>query len=275
MGVKPRRHIVIPDLQIKPGVPLNHLNWIGEYIADKKPDVVVNIGDHYDMPSLSSYEKKGGTYFEGKRYKDDIAAGNLGWKMLTTPIARERNRIASNKKRQWVPELHYTMGNHENRIDRAVGDNAVLQGTIGYHDFFHPGWERHGFLEPVWLDGICYSHYFANPNTGRPYGGMIDTRLKNIGHSFVQGHQQVLSIGRRETLAGAQHGLIIGACYLQDEEYRGPQSNNEWRGIAVLNEVQDGSYDLCLVSLEYLCRRFEGMTLVDFLAKPELHVVYK
>ena len=48
---------VIPDCQIKEGVPTEHLEWAGQYIADKKPDVIVNIGDFWDMPSLSSYDK--------------------------------------------------------------------------------------------------------------------------------------------------------------------------------------------------------------------------
>lgn len=47
----PRRHLVIPDVQAKDGVPLDHLEWIGRYIADKRPDVIVCIGDFADMPS--------------------------------------------------------------------------------------------------------------------------------------------------------------------------------------------------------------------------------
>ena len=36
-------HFIIPDTQIKDGVPLDHLTWAGKYIAEKKPDVVVMI----------------------------------------------------------------------------------------------------------------------------------------------------------------------------------------------------------------------------------------
>jgi hypothetical protein len=195
--------------------------------------------------------------------------------MLTKPITREIWRLRKNKKRQWNPDLIYTLGNHENRIERAVENDAVLEGVIGYQDFNHHGWDRHGYLEPVWVDGICYAHTFVQPNSGRPYSGMMETRLKSIGHSFVAGHQQVLSIGRRETLAGAHHGLVVGAAYMHDEDYRGPQSNNEWRGICILNEVVNGSYDLCLVSLDYLCRKYEGMTRTEFMSHSELHITYK
>jgi hypothetical protein len=49
--------LVIPDCQIKEGVPLEHLTWAGKAIVDYKPDVVVNIGDFADMPSLSTTSK--------------------------------------------------------------------------------------------------------------------------------------------------------------------------------------------------------------------------
>ena len=50
------RHIIIHDTQCKPGVSLDHLSWVGEHIAHRKPDVIVHIGDHWDMPSLSTYD---------------------------------------------------------------------------------------------------------------------------------------------------------------------------------------------------------------------------
>jgi hypothetical protein len=53
----PRRVAVIPDTQLRPGVPLDHLDW--EAIHYYRPDVVVHLGGHWDMGSLSSYEKAG------------------------------------------------------------------------------------------------------------------------------------------------------------------------------------------------------------------------
>ena len=49
-------HAIIPDCQVKDGVDLSYLTWVGKYLAEKKPDVIVNIGDFADMPSLSSYD---------------------------------------------------------------------------------------------------------------------------------------------------------------------------------------------------------------------------
>jgi hypothetical protein len=51
---------------------------------------------------------------------------------------------------------------------------------------------------------------------------------------------------------------VAGSFYLHDEGYRGPQCNNEWRGIIVLNEVKDGDYDVMPLSMSYLERKFGG-----------------
>ena len=46
------KHMIIPDTQVKSGGKVDHLRWAGHYAADKKPDVIVHLGDHWDMPSL-------------------------------------------------------------------------------------------------------------------------------------------------------------------------------------------------------------------------------
>ena len=56
-------------------------------------------------------------------------------------------------------------------------------------------------------------------------------------------------------------------CYLHDEDYMGDQGNAYWRGILVKHEVRMGQYDLMEVSLDFLCRRFEGIPLWKFMRK--------
>ena len=63
------------------------------------------------------------------------------------------------------------------------------------------------------------------------------------------------------------YGLVAGSAYLHVEDYRGRQGQRHWRGIVVLNEVQDGEYDIMPLSLRYLCRRYEGMSLIDYMNK--------
>ena len=34
------KHMVIPDTQVKPDNPIEHLKWAGQYAVEKKPDVM-------------------------------------------------------------------------------------------------------------------------------------------------------------------------------------------------------------------------------------------
>lgn len=260
-------HIVIPDTQVKPGVPIDHLGWIGRYVVEHFwgwPDVkLIHLGDHWDLPSLSSYDQ-GKRQMEGRRYSADVAAGNRGIEVLCHPLISRNAHKARQKEKQWWPEAHLLRGNHEDRIRRVLDLEPRLDGVVGFDQLEAPGWTVHDFLEIVDLDGVWYSHYFYNPMTGRPYSGTIDNRLKQVGHSFTMGHQQTYLPGMRYVGGKQQRALIAGACYLHDEDYKGPQGNAHWRGILVCHQVEDGAYNLMEVDLDYLCRRFEDVPLAEF-----------
>lgn len=258
-----RSHLVIPDTQVKPGVDITHLRWIGQFIVDKKPDVIVHLGDHWDMPSLSSYDR-GKKQMEGRRYKADVIAGNYAMEVLDGPLNEYNDRQKAAKHAQYTPEKHLLRGNHEDRIVRATECDAALDGTIGLHDLESPGWQVHDFLRRVKIDGVFYAHYFYNPNSGRPMGGMVSTRLKTLGYSFTMGHQQVYDIAVRDVPGGKQRGLVAGACYLHEEEYKGPQGNDHWRGIIWKHQVKNGNYSITEVDLDYLCWKYEGVELDEW-----------
>jgi len=97
------------------------------------------------------------------------------------------------------------------------------------------------------------------------HGGQALTRLKTIGHSFVQGHQQVYESSVRFVAGKAQRAVIAGAYYLHDEDYKGYQGNAHWRGLLVFHEVEDGAFDIMEVSMNYLCLKYEGVTISQFL----------
>jgi len=250
---EPVRHLVIPDTQCKPDVNLDHLTWVGNYVVDQKPDVIIMIGDHWDLPSLSSYDV-GTLGFEGRRYKKDIEAGNKGMDMLMAPILAEQARQRKNKDKVYKPKMIFTLGNHENRITRAVNDDPKLEGLMSYEDFNlkQYGWEVLPFLEVATIDGICYSHYFTSGVMGRPVSSA--RALLNKKHqSCIMGHVQDRDIAFDKRGDGSRiTGLFAGICYQHDESYLTPQTNGSWRGLWVLNDVQNGAFDEMPVSLNYL-----------------------
>jgi len=255
-----RRHLVIPDTQVKPDVNTDHLAWAGEYAVEMLPDVIVHIGDHWDLPSLSSYDK-GKKSFEGRRYVNDIAAGNEAMDRFMEPIHREIKRRQKNKKKAWNPELHFCLGNHENRITRVVEDSAELESLMSFDDFNlkEHGFKVHDFLEPVVIDGVCYSHYHTSGIMGRPVSS-ARLMLTKKHMSTVMGHVQNRDIAYATKADGSRiTGIFAGIYYQHDEGYLTPQTNTSstWSGVWVLHEVQDGSFDEMPVSINWLRSKYE------------------
>lgn len=250
-------HVVIPDCQVRPGDNLDYLERIGMFLRDKQPDVVVNIGDFADMPSLSSYDI-GKKSFEGRRYISDVEAAREGMRRLFKPINEYNDRQRKNGKKQYKPQWELTLGNHCDRINRAVNSDPKLDGTIGIGDLDYEsfGWTVHPFLEVCVLDGIAYSHYFVTGTAGRP-ASSAQVLLNRKHMSCIAGHQQ----GRQAASAYRADGkritaIIAGSCYEHNEDYLGPQGNQHWRGLIQLHEVDDGEFDELYVSLNYLERRY-------------------
>lgn len=252
-------HLMIPDTQCKPDVDMEYLKHIGQYIVEKRPALIVHIGDHADLPSLSSYDR-GKKSAEGKRLQRDIDASIEGMRLLLQPLHELQTRQRKNKKQVYKPRMILTLGNHEERIMRHVEANPELEGFLSYDSLKYKefGWEVYDYLKPVVVNGVSYCHFMANPFTGKPYGGTAQNILKNVGESFCVGHKQTLDIATRFLPASGkqQWGIVAGACYTHEEGYKGHQGNHHWRGIVVKHNVQDGSFNPMFVSLDYLKERY-------------------
>ena len=247
--------LVIPDCQVKPGVDTNHLTWIGKYIVDKKPDIIVNLGDFWDMPSLSSYDI-GKKSFEGRRYINDVTFGNFAMAKLLEPLHDAQYLARQQKKKVYQPKKYFLLGNHEQRIERAVDSDPKLEGTIGYDDLYLDDWEVVPFLQPLNIQAVIFCHYLTSGVAGRPIvsAGSILTKRHQ---SAVVGHQQGKQVATAYRADGkALTAIIAGSCYLHDEDYMGIQGNKHWRGICVLHEVENGSFDEMFVSLNYLKQKY-------------------
>jgi Calcineurin-like phosphoesterase len=251
------KHLVLPDCQVKPGHDVSYLEWIGKYLVEKKPDVVVCLGDFADMESLSTYDY-GKKSFEGRRYKADIEASREAMSLLLSPLARYNQQQRKNAKAQYRPRMVLTLGNHEERINRAVNDDAKLEGVLSTTDLAYAefGWEVHPFLDVVVIDGIAYSHYFVTGVAGRP-AGTAAAQLRKTNMSCIAGHQQGKQIAMASRADGTRMtSIIVGSAYTHDEDYMGPQGNKHWRGIVMCHEVNDGAFDEMFVSLDYLKKKY-------------------
>jgi len=251
------RHMVIPDVQQKPGCSTEHLTHAGMYAVEKKPDVIICIGDFWDMPSLSVYDigKKG---FEGRKYTDDIAAGKEAMQALLAPIKEYNTKARRDKKKKYKPRLVFTLGNHEQRIERAIEADRKLEGLMSYDDFGleKDKWEVVPYLQPIVIDGIAYCHFFTSGVMGRPVSS-ARLMLNKKHMSCVMGHVQDRDIAFQKRADGkCMTGIFSGIYYQHAEEYLNAQTNGSWAGIWMLHDVQDGSFDEMPVSLSYLRKRY-------------------
>jgi hypothetical protein len=252
LGIKVPRHglkiAVIPDVQAMPNVRLDHLTWCGKYLVDKRPDVIVCIGDFGDFPSLSQFGR-GKLEFEGRRFKRDLAAFHEAMGLLMNPIAKARG---------YRPLQIFTHGNHESHIERAVNEDARLEGMMSLADLrlAEYGWREFPFLQPVSVGGVAFCHYFPSGVMGRPITSAPEL-LRKLHMSAFAGHQQgrEIAFGRRAD-GGHMTAIISGSFYQHSYKYLSPFTNSHWRGMWMLHEVKDGQFDEMALSINFLKRRY-------------------
>ena len=249
-------HLIIPDGHTHPDHSNERFEWLGRLIVDLKPDVVVNIGDMADMPSLCSYDR-GTQGFEGRRYKRDIKACIDANERLFAPIKEYNKSQRQNKKRTYKPRTVFTLGNHEHRITKAISCDPILEGTIGIEDLqLEKYWgEVYDFLDIVVIDGIAYSHYFTSGVMSRPISsehaayGLLTKKFM----SCTQGHTHTRDHADRTRADGTRlNGLVCGVFQDYRSEWAGPANEMWWSGVVIKRNVSDGDYDLEWMSIERL-----------------------
>lgn len=257
-----RKHLIIPDAHAMPGEDLRRFDWLGELILQEMPDVIIDIGDWWDMPSLCSYDK-GTKSFEGRRYKDDIAIGHEADRRAFGPIVKYNDTRTRHKKRKYEPLLVRTKGNHENRVLRAVEKQPELDGVISMDDFKTqvdlPEVHEVPFLKPIVVDGIAYCHYFVSGVMGRPIGSANVMLSKNY-MSSTAGHQHTRDWAEGVRIDGVRmQALICGSFHDPDHysSYANVQSKGLWwDGLHIKRNVVQGDYDREEISIGELRKRY-------------------
>lgn len=249
-------HLVIPDSHAHPEYNNDRYIWLGKLILDLKPEVIIDLGDSADMPSLCSYDK-GTKGFEGRRYKKDLAAYHDAQEKLWHEVNTYNKRRAKNKVKQYRPRKVKLIGNHEHRITRACNLDPVLDGTIGLGDLKDEefGYEVYPFLEKVVIDGVCYSHYFVSGVLGNPISGVNPARSILLkGHmSATQGHTHIFSHSMDVRYDGhIIQGLVAGCYFDYTPVFAHASADLYRRGVVIKRNVNGGNYDLEWVSLETL-----------------------
>jgi len=247
LDVKGERLLVIPDVHAHPGVDNARLTWAGRWIATEQPEHVVCLGDFWDMPSLSSYDK-GKRSAENRRARLDIEAGVSAMDSLVEPW------------KGWQPKsMTFIVGNHEERLDRIGHDEPALEGVLGVESLGIErwGWDVVPFKETASVCGFTVSHFLPSGVMGRPIGGMnpAATILRLHHESAIVGHLHTYDFKTLCTASGQRLMAIVAGCLTHPEDYAGWNRNTHrmWcRCLTMISNLEDGFGDLRQIGLTEL-----------------------
>lgn len=248
-------HLVIPDIHAHPDHDNVRADYLSQLIIDLQPDVVINLGDQFDMSSLSGYDK-GKRSFVGRSYKNDLNSGLEFSERLWEPVRARKKRL---------PYRIYIEGNHEHRIEKALDLNPELVGTIDFKDYdldrYYDEVVRYEGSTPgiIEVDGVNYSHYFISGVLGRPISGehpaySLSTKL---GGSVTAGHLHTVDYNVRTDVYGRKrHALIAGCFFDYNSDWAGKANDLYWRGVVVKRNVFNGEYDPEFISMNQLVKEY-------------------
>jgi hypothetical protein len=242
-----------------PEVNNKRFDWLGKFIYDLKPDMVIDLGDGADMASLNSYDKGRPQAIVAQNYEADINVYNDSQERL-----RHQFRYHRKGKPTWIG----FEGNHEHRIQTALSYDPRLEGskygisfshlqTDKYFDEYHP--YKNSAPSIANYDGVDYAHYFAPGNSPSAMSGIHHAYgLVSKRHvSSTCGHSHLRSMYMAD-MAGPNGvaGLVVG-CYKGKEESWAGQSNlGWWKGVVVKREVANGMYEPQFVSMKTLKEQY-------------------
>jgi len=248
-------HLVVSD----PHAHYQHHNkraeWVGKLINDIKPDVVINMGDNFDMPSLSGFDK-GTRAAIGRTYRADVNAGIDFNDRLWNEVKKTKRKLP---RRVWLE------GNHEHRIEKAINLQPELEGAISFNDLkideYYDNIVRYNGRSPgvIEIDGISYAHFFISGVMGKAIGGLNPAySILQKGHkSATAGDLHLLSYGIQTGIDGKRiQGLVCGVCQDYDADWAGEANKLWWRGVVVKRNVSNGTYDPEFISLESLRKMY-------------------
>ncbi len=201
------------------------------------------------MESLSSYDR-GTKSFEGRTYKADIDAHLDFQDRLWSTVKAQKKAL---------PRRVYCVGNHDQRIEKAINVQRELDGLISIKDLelerFYTDVVPYNGSTPgvIAIENIAFSHFLISGTKGQAVAGENHARsliLKGLS-SAVVGHSHTRDFSTRTNVLGKKLCAAVVGCYFDHEpDYAGNANAIWWRGITVLRNVEDGYFDPQFIGLE-------------------------
>lgn len=144
------------------------------FARDFKPDCWVHLGDRYDLWSLSRFDKEPRRWFENGLLQNELSSAVESW--------NEMCAISKN--------VHFILGNHEDRLNRLVKANMGLFGlkAFNWHQMadIPQQVKMHEFGAVLDIGGVQFEHgYQVQERVVNPAQWMLNNRRANtiFGHT--------------------------------------------------------------------------------------------
>ena len=228
---------------------------LGEFIVERQPEHIVQIGDFMTYDSISSHNTRKRLTMEGQRLVEELRAGLECYDRMMDPIRRLNTSRARNRKAQYRPVLSWVEGNHEDRALRYAEEHPEMYGMVDYKTTIpvvEDGWDVVPYRDHVQYAGVLFTHV---PMSGRnqPIGSKhaVKNVIKDYDCPIVYGHSHKLAYecdGVRSPNGSRRLTALNAGCYFTDvpDYAAGSQGPLDWwAGVCLLHHLNDeGDYDL-------------------------------
>ncbi|WP_011579595.1 MULTISPECIES: metallophosphoesterase [Chelativorans] len=208
-----RRVICIGDMHRKPGQPIEIMRFIGRYVAETRPDNVIQIGDFLDMESCEFHSAPG-------------SAAQMQRPCVLDEIDHGDESLSEYHKEVGVGEIphHVTLGNHEFRANRLEELAPNLTGTVTIQIdqlFSRYRWAITPYKHWMFLEGVGFTHVPLSI-MGKPVGGRYpentignqSTHSVVFGHTHRYNHVTVPKIGINNSITVTNVGCAMPYGYI-------------------------------------------------------------
>lgn len=240
---------------------LGRFSLAGNHIVATRPDVVVIMGDFLTLDCLSAWDRNKRLKMEGRRYTNEVAAGNEALDLLLGPLAELQRKQSANKKRMYQPEIFYLEGNHEERLTRYLEQDPTFLGLANVPDNLQL--EARGirwipYREYLDIGGVKFTHIPHNTMKPITSAGLVTSvakkALQYCDFDVVFGHTHKLEIAHATRASGARHMAVNVGNFAssQGEEYMQGKISDWWTGLVELGIGDGRIQDVSLLPIDVL-----------------------
>lgn len=241
---------------------------LGHFIADYKRKtnrkvIPVNGGDQGDFESLNA--AAGSTLITRPNQKlsrkktsllGDATAFMQSYEQTIDPINAQDIFFEDNGMSELVGENYMTAGNHDDYVQKLSYEHSAMSDVMQLQQLnirafcAISGIKWIDFLQPLFLNGICFQHYYGSP--GKRLGAQSVFNRFDYSCVFGDTHKRILINGRNPL--GQTRFAYSGGCWGDPETFDLHDSDF---GITIFKSVYNGECDMEWISQKTILAQYE------------------